>query len=522
MLTFKTLLPGLSASAIILSVMGTSLFSLFLFAIKAGDFAFYLDDYLLHVLLITFFQAFLSALLSLTCALLMAKALSLVNFRGKSLLIRIMPVTFILPSLVVVTGLLSVYGQHGLITKVCEWLDIRFFPSIYGLKGILLAHLFLNFPYASRLFYQTLMTVPIEQKQLAAQLNFSHYTFFKIVEWPLLRRQILPTATLIFMLCFSSFAVVLALGGGPKYSTLEVAIYQAIRDFELFQALILTCLQLFCCILLMGLTRKISHTKRINTGFYQKPFFLSVPTYLLWISYLIVLVSSLFILTPLVSLFIDGVRYFKFSLLTNDLFKSIGYSIIIALCSSVMSLLLAGLLLWTNSRLLMDKKVGWSHQLMLVGTLILAIPSMVLASGLYLLLFEYADNFLWVCLLMIICNGFMALPFVLKNLETPMYDMAQRYIKISQLLNITGLTHFYLIEFKALKRLMMVSFAFASILSLGDFGIIALFGGQSVITLPYYLYEQISNYHYQDGSVTALILLMLSLSLLLVIDNDKT
>jgi len=52
------------------------------------------------------------------------------------------------------------------------------------------------------------------------------------VEWPVIARLLPGLATLVFTLCFTSFAVVLALGGGPRATTLEVAIYQALRfDF---------------------------------------------------------------------------------------------------------------------------------------------------------------------------------------------------------------------------------------------------------------------------------------------------
>ena len=47
---------------------------------------------------------------------------------------------------------------------------------------------------------------------------------FRLIEWPWLRRQILPSAALIFLLCFASFATVLSLGGGPRATTSELAI----------------------------------------------------------------------------------------------------------------------------------------------------------------------------------------------------------------------------------------------------------------------------------------------------------
>ena len=523
MLKFKSFLPGISAASLILIVLSSALIAIWRFALQSGNVTIYLDSYVLHIVWITFYQAILSTILSLLSAILMAKALSLIDFKGKQLLIKMMPMTFILPALVVVTGLLSVYGQQGLLAYVCQLLHIPFPFHIYGLQGILLAHIFLNFPYACALFYKTLNSVPVEQKQLAAQLNFSTFTYFKLLEWPLLRRQILPMAALIFMLCFSSFAIVLALGGGPKYTTLEVAIYQAVRDFDLLQAALLACLQLVCCVTFIGLMQKINKTQStLSVKFSHANYRLPTVNWLKVISVIIIVIGELFILLPLFCILFQGIYFFRISLLTSMLQQALLSSIIIATGSAMIAMLLGLLLLWTNSRLLINRQRQLSNRLMLIASLILAIPSMVLASGLFLLLFGYSNNMAFICLLIMLCNGLMALPFILKNLAMPMYDITARYWQLSQSLNINGLMHFYLVDFKGLKNLMLMSFAFAAILSLGDFGVIALFGGQSVITLPYYLYQQISHYHYQESVVTAAILLLLSFSLLVVMDYDRT
>lgn len=523
MLKFKSLLPGMSAASLILIILSSALIAIWRFALESGNLTIYLDSYVLHIVWITFYQALLSTILSLASAILMAKALSFIDFKGKKLLIKIMPITFILPALVVVTGLLSVYGQQGLLAYICQVLHIPFSFPIYGLQGILLAHVFLNFPYACVLFYKTLNSVAIEQRQLAAQLNFSTFTYFKLLEWPLLRRQILPMAALIFMLCFSSFAIVLALGGGPKYTTLEVAIYQAVRDFDLLQAALLSCVQLVCCIVFISLMQKInSNDRKLSVKFSHSNYQLPITNWLKMISMIIIVIGGLFILSPMITILFQGFYFFQISLLTSMLQQALLYSILIAIGSAMIAMLLGLLLLWTNCRLLINQQRQLSNRLMMVASLILAIPNMVLASGLFLLLFGFSHNTVFICLLIMVCNGLMALPFILKNLATPMYDITARYWQLTQTLNINGLTHFYLVDFKGLKSLMLMSFALAAILSLGDFGVIALFGGQSVTTLPYYLYQQISHYHYQESIVTAAILLLLSFSLLVVMDYDRT
>lgn len=522
MLNFRTLIPGIIASSGIIVVLGSALLSICYYAITSGEINSYIDSYLLHILWITFYQATLSTCLSIILAILMAKALSMVDFWGKRLLLRIMPVTFILPALVVVTGLLSVYGQQGLLSSIFTYLGRPFSWSIYGLKGILLAHIFLNFPYVCCLFYRTLMSVPVEQKQLAAQLNFSGYTFFRLVEWPHLRRQILPMASLIFMLCFSSFAIVLALGGGPKYTTIEVAIYQSIRDFDFIQAVLLSLLQLLCCVGFMGIMQKFNNNKQVTMRFIKQNYRFPVSGLAVLLSSIMIIMGGLFILLPLINIVIDGVYFFRLSLFTPTFQHATLFSLFIALGSALVTLLMSLFILWTNSRLLIYHKITWSNRLMLASSLILAIPSMILASGLFILFYQYAGNTWFICILLILCNALMALPFVIKSLAIPMFDVTKRYWLLSQSLNIEGMNHFYLIEYKALNKLMLKSFVFSAILSLGDFGIIALFGGQSVITLPYYLYEQLSHYHYQDGSVTAAILLIISFSLLVLVDDDHS
>ena len=68
---------------------------------------------------------------------------------------------------------------------------------------------------------------------------------FRVIEWPALASALPGIAGLVFMLCATSFAVVLTLGGGPSASTLEVAIYQALRfDFDPARAAALTLTQL--------------------------------------------------------------------------------------------------------------------------------------------------------------------------------------------------------------------------------------------------------------------------------------
>ena len=227
----------LGGSAVIFFIVLLYGFSLSAVFSVGSDYAlsdFLKDDYLHQVIAFSVGQAFLSALLSSVIGTLFARAFFYLDFKGKSLILRIFSLTFVLPALLAIFGLIGIYGTAGWLVQLLQTLGISWKPSIYGLSGILIAHLFFNIPLAARMSLQALQSVPTEQHQLAAQLNIKGSIFFRLIEWPYLKSQTVSAFVLIFMLCFTSFTIVLALGGGPQNSTLEVAIYQELHFLRLY------------------------------------------------------------------------------------------------------------------------------------------------------------------------------------------------------------------------------------------------------------------------------------------------
>ncbi|NIH12350.1 MAG: ABC transporter permease subunit, partial [Serratia symbiotica] len=178
--------PGLLAAGLILTIATLALGSLWHYAPESDWRNLWQDSYLCF----TFWQALLSALLSVLPAILLARALYRRRFPGRQWLLRLCAMTLVLPVLVAVFGLLSVYGLQGWLATLCGWLGVNYSFSPYGLRGILLAHLFFNLPLASRLLLHALENIPVEQRQLAVQLGMNNWQQWRIVEWPALRRAL--------------------------------------------------------------------------------------------------------------------------------------------------------------------------------------------------------------------------------------------------------------------------------------------------------------------------------------------
>jgi thiamine transport system permease protein len=106
-------------------------------------------------------------------------------------------------------------------------------------------------------------------------------------------------------------------------------------------------------------------------------------------------------------------------------------------------------------------------------------------------------------------------------LENPMRDVNSRYSLLCQSLGMQGWQRLKVVELRALKRPLAQALAFACVLSIGDFGVVALFGNDDFRTLPFWLYQQIGSYRSQDGAVTALLLLLLCFAYLPLSKNFR-
>ena len=178
---------------------------------------FFQSKYNLKLIYFSFLQAFLSSLIS--CILALPFALSL--FRRKKILINRILISltgysFVLPSILIVYSVIGIYGTNGFLNKITNFYNLLDIKTIFGLQGILIAHILLNTPFAARIFIQNLNSIPKNYIDIAKSMNFSFWTNFFYIEWPIIRQNFFLIFSVIFILCFLSFAIVMSLGGRDK------------------------------------------------------------------------------------------------------------------------------------------------------------------------------------------------------------------------------------------------------------------------------------------------------------------
>lgn len=181
----------------------------------------------------TLWQAAASTALTLALALPGAYVFARYEFPGKRLLRALATVPFVLPTVVVGTAFLALLGPGGL-------LGIRLDGTIWA---ILWAHVFFNYAVVLRTVGGLWAHLDPHMEEAARMLGASRWRAFARVTLPLLRPALAAAGSLVFLFTFTSFGVVLILGGGLR--TLEVEIYRRTTAlFDLPLAAVLALVQM--------------------------------------------------------------------------------------------------------------------------------------------------------------------------------------------------------------------------------------------------------------------------------------
>lgn len=513
---------GLWVAALVVTFILSALLALVSYAPGLNLAALWHDPYYLHVTRFSFYQALLSTLLSVIPAIALAVALNRRQFIGKPLLIKLFSSTLVLPVLVGVFGLIAMYGRSGWLSRGLAIFDTELPFSLYGLNGILLAHIFFNLPYAARLFLHSLDTIPPEQDKLALHLGLTPWQRFRLVEWPRLRQQLPHVAGLVFMLCFTSFATVMALGGGPKATTIELAIYQAIKfDFDLQAGALLALWQILLCaslsLFIQGFAKPLPV---VAQGMKEKLALFRDSRQARWWDKSILVVSLLLILPPLFAVVLGGINSKLFDVLMQEhLWLAFANSLRVALAASVLALV-CGIAILTTSRAWRLVQANRKADLLeLSGTMILVTPGLVVSTGLFLLLRSYTDVFSLAYWIVVWVNALMGLPYVIKTLHQSMWLLAKQYQQLSISLGIIGWQRWCIVEWRAMKKPLAHAFVVSFLVAMGDLSAIALFGSQDFQTLPLYLYRLLGSYQMEAAAVVSLLMLSICLGCFYIADK---
>ena len=461
----------------------------------------------------TLFQAVLSAVISVLLAIPVARALARRRFPGRGILVTLLGAPFLLPVIVAIFGLLAVFGRNGIFNAATGLVGLP--PvSIYGLHGVVLAHVFFNMPLATRLILQGWAEIPAERFRLSASLGMDARAVSCHLERPMLVRTVPGALLLIFVICTTSFAVALTLGGGPKATTVELAIYQALRfEFDLSRAAFLCIVQLLITGAAAVVALRYAGVGGVGAAM-DRPLrrWDAESAKLKAVDTVAIISAAAFLIVPMMTVLWRGLP--AVWSLPSPVWVSAVTSLWVALASTAAAIGVALLIGLAVSGL---GRRGWVLEA--VGLLAVSASPLVVGTGLFIFIFPFASPARFALPVTVLVNATLALPFVLRALIPAIQNAEADYGRLADTLNLTGLARFRLLILPRIRRPLGFSAGLAAALSMGDLGVIALFADPNTATLPLQVYRLMGAYRIEDAGGASVLLLLMTFALFYIFDR---
>ena len=471
------------------------------------------------------FQAFLSAF----CSLIIAVPASLAVARRAHWplmkpLVTVVSLAMVLPTTVAAMGLLAVWGRKGVMLETCRSLGFEFCGdiTIYGLHGVVLAHMMLNVPLMMRVFIPLISAIPERRYHLTALLSLGMLGRFRHVELPQIKQAIPGVLSLVFLMCFTSFSLVLMLGGGPKVTTLEVEIYSAVRfDFNLAAAAGLSLIQFGCAALVvLVLSTKAQFEQPAPLTSLDKTYHRrDLGKAELTLDSVMMAVMMGLVILPMVMVAVKGVGPDLIKVMGRPQFMAaLKASLSVSFVSAFIVLILSLMMGYARAVLTIPNRLGQRHwarglvALLDAGIMLyLVIPSIVLGTASFIVLRSYGDVFSYGVAVVILANVLLSLPFAVKLLDRRMAALMASHDRLAILLGVKGWSRLRVLTLPPLKKDLGLVVGLTAALSVGDLGVIALFAQPDFQTLPWLLYQLAGTYAAGEAAGLALVLLALTI-----------
>ena len=484
----------------------------------------------------TFYQAALSTLLTLVLGLPSAVLFSRYDFPGKSILRALTAVPFMLPTVVVAASFNALLGPRGLLSN---FFHLSSFQFVGTLTAILAAHVFYNTTIIIRVVGAALSGLDPRLEAVARSLGADSSRVWWNVILPIIRPSILASLLLVFLFDFTSFGVILLLGGS-QFSTLEVEIYLRVLKLPNFSlAALLSVTQLICTIIFSILYTRIIGRSAIQTAprssrsnarkpkTFQQKIFVTAFCLLLFA----------FFITPLVSLPIRSLSRLEADRgqrgeiqygFTTDYYAELfvnrrGSAFYVPPIKAALNSLayasgsvMLSLLLGFPAAFALAKPTKLEKILDPLIMLPLGSSAVMLGLGFIITYGKWLTSPLLVPLV----HTLVALPFVIRTLQPAIASIPQRLRQAASSLGASPFEVWRNIDFPILLRATLAASTFAFTISLGEFGATLLISRPEYPTIPVAIERFLSqpgglNYG-QAMAMASILMLLTTISIMLI------
>ncbi len=485
-----------------------------------------------RTIIFTVLQALASTLLAVILGLPGAFLLTRLEFRGKSLVRALILVPFVLPPIVVVVGFLRMFGRGGIIDSFLMLLagsGQSVIDLSSGIFGIVLAHTFYNIPLIILLVSASLIRLNPEVEESAEILGVSNWQKFRHIIFPHIRRSLFAASILVFLFCFMSFPIVLALGQS-RLMTIEVQIFHAFRELDYAGASTLALMQLLVTLSLAYIYIKagssdneyMGSTSEIKTLSFQKMPMRYKVTSIVYSLLIIVLVTGPFIAIIESSIYDPYVGEFTLRGFANLLSTGIGggllplmNSLMYSTLATLLTLFLAIPLAYSHR----SKTYGVSSTLSSLTLLPLGISSITLAYGLMIAITVPLGLTTYPWPIIVIAQTIIGLPFAVRAIEVSLQNIDPEILDQATVLGASRFQRLFFVELPLVAPGMLVGAVFAFAMAIGEMSATLFIALPQNITLSIAIYQYLGVRKFVEAGASAFVIAMVCFFAFLILER---
>ncbi len=482
-----------------------------------------IDSSAVQVITFTVVQATLSTILTVVIGLPGAWVLARFRFPFRGTIEALSVVAFVMPTVVVAAAVGGLLSDQGPLAAVLPTGSDR------GLLAILVAHVYFNLAVVLRLVGSYWRQLDPRPEEAAACLGASPLTVFRSVTLPRLAPAIWSAGVIVFLFTFTSFGIVLLLGG-PGQATIEVEIQrQALFLYDLPAAALLSLVQvLIVVVLLVAQVRLSARIGEVATrGALREP----ATKRDRGVVTLFVAVSLLVFLGPIVVVVARALRvgqawglanYAGLTTAREDsvLFvppmTAVGNSLLFAALAAVLATGVGTVVAWLLSR---SARRRWADSWLLIP---LGVSAVVLGFGL-LLAFD-TPPLAWrgSGWLVPVAQALIATPFVVRAVLPALDAIGPRVRQAAATLGASPWQVVLRVELPMVSRALAVALGFAFAISLGEFGATLFVARGDRPTVPIAIYRLLGTPgEVNQGQAMALASVLIAMTAAAVLVTDR-
>lgn len=182
-------------------------------SLKKG-FQFYIqsisDEYTLRALLLTVKATVAAVIVNTVFGLFAAWALTKFRFKGKKLLTTLIDIPITVSPVIAGLIFLLLFGRNSVLYP---WLEAINFKVVFAVPGIIIATVFVTFPYVSRELIPVMETQGTDEEEAAALMGAKGFTIFRRITFPHIKWAFLYGVVLCTARAMGEFGAVSVLSG---------------------------------------------------------------------------------------------------------------------------------------------------------------------------------------------------------------------------------------------------------------------------------------------------------------------